>query len=123
MLFISFLSSSVHFLISGFFCLISSSFLIVSKICLLLLPFYCFQFCSNLPQYSLSYLLSDHPNNFFVVNLPSNSPLLNVPFSFSCQFTSSMFHQYSLSYSSITSLAFSKFSLSSQVSDSTVNPF
>jgi len=123
MLSISSLSSSVYSLISGFFCLISSSSLIVSKICLLLPPFHCFQFCSNLPQYSSSYFLSDHPNNFFAVNLPGNSPLLNVSSSLSCQFTCSMSHWYSLSYSSIASLAFSKFSLPSQVSDSAVNPF
>ena len=115
--------SSVHFLISGFFYLISSSSSIVSKICFLFPSFYCFQFCSNLSQYSLSYLLFDHPNNFFVINLPGNSPLLNVPSFLSCQFTSFMSQQYSFSYSSIASLAFSKFSLPSQVSDSAVNPF
>ena len=69
--------------------LISS--LIVSKILLLLLPFHCFQFCSNLLQYSLSYLLFDYPNNFFAINLSGNSPLLNVLSSLSCQFTFSMF--------------------------------
>ena len=120
---ISFLFSSIHFLISGFFCLISSSSLIVSKICLLLSPFYCFQFRSNLSQYSLSYLLFDHPNNFFAINLPGNFPLLNISSSLSYQFTFFMFQQYSFSYSFITFLEFSKFSLPSQVSDSAVNPF
>ena len=123
MLSISLLSSSVHSLIpdSSF----SSSFLIISIVLLFLgrPPFHCLQFLSNLPQYSLSYFLSDHPNNFFAVNLPGNSPLSNIPFSFSCQFTSSMFYQYSLSNSSIASFVFPRFSLSSQVSDSTVNPF
>ena len=70
-----------------------------------------------------SYLLSIHPNNFFTMNLSSNFPLLNVPSSLSCFLTSSISRLYSFSNSSIASLAFSKFSLSSQVSDSAVNPF
>ena len=114
-------SSSVHSLTLD----LSSSFLIVSIVLLFLgrPPFYCLQFLSNLPQYSLSYFLSDHPNNFFAVNLSGNSPLSNIPFSLSCWFTFSMSHQYSLSNSSIASFAFPRFSLPFQVSDSTVNPF
>ena len=89
----------------------------------LLSPFHFFQFLSSLPQYSWSYYLSNHPNSFLTVNLPGNSPLLNVPFSLSCQFTSSMSLQYSFSNSSTVSFAFSKFSLLSQVLDSAVKPF
>ena len=104
---------------------LSSSSLIVSIILFFLghSPFHCLQFLSNLPQYSLLYFLSDHPNNFFAINLPGNSPLSNIPFSLSCQFTSSMSCQYSLSNSSIASFAFPRFSLPFQVSDSAVNPF
>ena len=123
---ISSLSSSVHSLISDPFCLISSSSsLIVSKVLLSFThpPFYCLQFLSSLPQYSSSYCLSDHPNNFFAINHPSSSSLLNVPFSFSCCLTSSMSHWYSFLYSSIAFLAFSRFSLSFQVSDSAMNLF
>ena len=87
------------------------------------LPFYRLQFLSNLLQYSWSYRLSDYPYNIFIVNFPGNSPCLNVVSPCSCRATSSMSLQYSFSNSSITSFAFSKFSLSSQVLDSTVNPF
>ena len=115
MLPISLSSSSVHSLTPD-----SSSFLIVSMVLcpLVLPPFHHLQFLSNLAQYSSSYLLSDHPNNFLAVNRPGNSPLLNVPSSFSCFLTSSISRWYSFSYSSIASLAFPKFSLPSQVSDS-----
>jgi len=118
------LSSSVHSLTSEFSFLISSSFTIVS---IFLspdhFPFHRLQFLSSLPQYSWSYLLSDNLNSFLAVNLPSNSPLLNVPFLCSYLATSSMSHQYSFSNSLIASFVFFKFSLSSQVSDSAVNPF
>ena len=125
------LSSSVYSIIPKFPCSISSFSLIVSSIVLLLpglfffhwLPFHLFQFFSNFPQYSWLYLLSIHPNNFFAVNLPGNSPLLNVSFSLSYFFIFSIFHLYPFSNSSIASLAFAKFSLPSQVSDSAVNPF
>ena len=116
-------SSSVHSLISKFFCSISSSSSIESKVCLLFPPFYLFQFHSNLPQYSLSYLLSNHPNNFFAVNPPGSSSLLNVPSSLSCLLISSISCQYSFSNSSTASFTFSKSSFPSQVSDSAVNPF
>ena len=124
-------SSFVHSLILEFSYLISFFYLIVSNIVLLLpnwllfhwLPFHLIQFLSSLPQYSSSYLLFVYSNNFFVINLPSSSPLLNIPSSFSCLFTSFISHWYSFSNSSITSLAFSKFSFPSQVSDSAVNPF
>ena len=86
-------------------------------------PFYHLQFLSNLPQYSLSYFLSDHPNNFFAINLPGNSLLSNIPSSLSYRFTFSMSCRYSLLNSLIASFAFPRFSLPSQVSDSTVNPF
>ena len=124
MLPISSSSSSVHSLTPDFSPLISSSFLIVS---IFLspdhFPFHCFQFLSNLPQYSWSYLLSDHPNSFLAINLPGNSPLLNISSLCSCLAISSMSCQYSFSNSSIASYAFFKFSLPSQVLDSTVNPF
>ena len=120
MLPISSSSSSVHSLTPDS----SSSSLIVSIVLFLgHPPFHCLQFLSNLPQYSSSYFLSDHPNNLFAVNLPGNSPLSNIPSSLSCQFTSSVFCRYSLSNFSIASFAFPRFSLSSQVSDSAVNPF
>ena len=121
MLSISSLSSSIYSLISD-----SSSPSLIISIVLLFLghpPFHRLQFLSNLPQYSSSYFLSDHPNNFFTVNLPGNSSLSNIPFSLSCWFTSSIFYQYSLSNSLIVSFVFPRFSLPSQVSDSTVNPF
>ena len=114
---ISSLFSSVHSLSPEPSCLLSSfSFFIVSIVLcsLVLFPFHCLQFLSNLAQYSLSYLLSDYPNSFLAVNRPGNSPLLNILSSFSCFLTSSISHQYSFSYSSITSLAFSRFSLPSQ---------
>ena len=120
MLPISSSSSSVHSLTPD----LSSSSLIVSIVLLFFgrPPFHRLQFLSNLPQYS-SYFLSDHPNNFFAINLPGNSPLSNIPSSFSCQFTSSVSHQYSLSNSLIAFFVFPRFSLPSQVSDSAVNPF
>ena len=90
---------------------------------ILLSPFYFFQFLSSLLQYSWSYHLSNYPNSFLAVNLPGNSSLLNVPFSLSCQFISSMSLQYSFSNSSTASFAFSKFSLPSQVLDSAIKPF
>ena len=123
---ISLLSSSVHSFNLEFSCSMSSSSSLIVSIVLcpfFLLPFHCLQFLSNLPQYSLLYLLSDHPNNFLAMNRPSNSPLLNIPSSFSCLLTSSMSLLYSFLYSSIAFLAFSKFSSPSQVSDSAVNPF
>ena len=120
------LSSSVHSLISNSFYLISSSSSqIISKVFLSLPypPFHHLQFLSNLFQYSPSYLLSDHPNSFFAVNHPGSSSLLNVPSSLSCHLTSYISYWYSFSNSLTTSFVFSKFSIPSQVSDSTVNPF
>ena len=119
-------SSFVHSLIPNFSCSIpfSSSFIVSIVLCsLALLSFYLLQFLSNLTQYSLSYFLSDYPNNFLAVNLPGNSPLLKVPSFLSYLLMFSMSLLYSLSNSSITSFAFPKFSFPSQVSDSTVNPF
>ena len=116
------LSFSVHsltpelsFLISSFFTIVS-----ISPDCF---PFYYLQFLSSLPQYSWLYLLSDHPNSFLAVNLSGKSLLLNVLSLRSCLAMSSISHQYSFSNSLIASFMFSKFSLSSQVSDSAVNPF
>ena len=125
MLPISSLSSSVYSLSPEFSCLIFSFSLIVSIIFLSLgyLPFHCLQFLSSLPQYSWLYLLSNYPNNFLAINLPGNSPLLYTPSSCSCLSMSSMSCQYSFSNSLITSFAFFKFFLSSQVLDSAVNPF
>ena len=123
---ISLSSSSVHSLSLELFCSIFSfSSLTISIVLrpLVCPPFYCFQFLSSLPQYFLSYCLSDHPNSFFAVNCPGSSPLLNVPFSLFCCLTSSMSCRYSFSYSLTVSFVFSKFSLPSQVSDSAVNPF
>ena len=119
-------SSSVHSLSPELFCSISSSFSFIVSIVLhfLVCPsFHCFQFLSSLPQYSLSYHLSDHPNSFFTVNCPGSSPLLNIPSSLSCHLMSSMSLLYFFSYSSIASFAFSRFSFPSQVSDSAANPF
>ena len=119
-------SSSVYSLSSELSCLISSSssFIVSIVLCSLIFSsFHCFQFLSSLPQYSLLYCLSDHPNSFFVVNCSGSSPLLNVPFSLSCCLTSSMSCWYSFLYSLTASFAFSRFSLPFQVSDSTVNPF
>ena len=118
-------STSVHSLSSELFCFISSSSFIVSMVLcpLVLSPFHHLQFLSNLAQYSLSYLLSDHPNSFFAVNHPGSSPLLNISSSLFCHLTSSMFCQYSFLYSSTACFTFSRFSLPFQVSDSTVNPF
>ena len=124
-------SSFVYSLTPKFSYLISSSFSIVSKVVLLFpgwfffhwLPFHLLQFLSSLPQYSWSYLLSVYPNNFFVMNLPINSSLLNILFSLFCFLMSSISYLYSFSNSSIVSLAFSKFSFPSQVSDSIINSF
>ena len=125
------LFSSVYSLTPKFSCLISSSFSIVSRVVFLFpgwfffhwLSFYLLQFLSNLPQYSWSYLLSVYPNNFFAMNLPGNSPLLNIPSSFSCFLMSSISHLYSFSNSLIVSLVFSKFSFPFQVSYFAVNSF
>ena len=118
-------SSSIYFLIPKSSCSIFSSSLTVSKVLLSLtfLLFHCLQFLSNLPQYLWLYLLSDHPNNFLAINLPSNSSLLNTPFSRSCHVIFSISCRYSLLNSSIASFAFFKFSLPSQVLDSTMNSF
>ena len=119
-------SSSVHSLSPELSCSISSfsSFIVSMVLCSLVFsPFYCLQFLSSLAQYSSLYLLSNYPNNFLAMNHPSNSPLLKVPSSVSCLLMSSISCQYSFSYSSIASFAFSRFSLPSQVSDSVVNPF
>ena len=125
MLPISFSSSSVHSRFPKFSSSISSSSGIVFIVPFLIrfLPFHHLQFFSNLPQYSWSYRLSDHPYNFFAVNFPGNSPRRNVLSSCSCLATSSISCRYSFSNSSIASFAFFKFSLPSQVSDSAVNPF
>ena len=119
------LSSSVHSLTPDFSSSISSSFRIVFIVSLFIgfLPFHRLQFFSILPQYSWSYCLSNHPYSFFAVNLPGNSPHLNVVSSRSCHATSSISRQYSFSNSSIASFTFSKFSFPSQISDSAVNPF
>ena len=87
------------------------------------LPFYRLQFLSILPQYSWSYCLSDHPYNFFAINLPGSSLCWNVPSSRYYRATSSISRRYSFSNSSITSCTFFKFSLPSHVSDSAMNPF
>ena len=126
MLPISLSSSSVHSLIPGLFCSISSfsSFIVFIVLCSLVFsPFHLLQFLSNLAQYSSSYLLSDYPNNFFAVNRSGSFPLLNIPSSLSYRLTSSMSRLYSFSYSSTASFAFSRFSFPSQVSDSAMNPF
>ena len=122
------ISSSSSFVYSqtpDFSSLASSSSRIVFIVPLLagFLPFYHLQFLSNLPQYSWSYHLSDHPNSFLAVNLPSNSPHWNVPSSHSCYAISSMSRRYSFLNFLIASCVFFKFSLPSQVSDSAVNPF
>ena len=120
------LSSSVYSFIPEFPCSISSffSFIVSIILCSLVLsPFHLLQFLSNLAQYSLSYLLSNHPNSFLAVNLPSNSLLQNVSFSFFYLLTSSISLLYSFSYSLTASFAFFRFSSPFQVSDSDVNPF
>ena len=119
-------SSSIHFFIPKFPCSVSSSSSFIVSIVLhplILLPFHLLQFLSNFAQYSSSYLLSDHPNNFLAVNLSGNSPLLNISSSLSCLLTSSISLLYSFSNSFITSFAFPRFSFPSQVSASAVNPF
>ena len=122
------LSSSAYSLCPDPSCLFSSSSSLIVSIVLLSLtcpPFHLLQFLSNLAQYSSSYLLSVHPNNFFAVNLPGNSPLVNTPlFSpLSCLLISSISLWYSFSNSLTTSFAFSKFFFFSQVSDFAVKPF
>jgi len=124
MLPISLSSSSVYSLTPNFSFSFSSFFTII----FILLspnrfPFHCLQFLSNLSQYSWLYYLSDYLNNFLAVNLSSNFSLLNISSSCSYLAISSMSRQYSFSNSLIASFAFFKFSLSSQVSDSTVNLF
>ena len=119
-------SSSVHSLSPELSSSISSSssFIVSIVLCpFICSPLHCFQFLSSLPQYSLSYHLSNYPNSFFVVNCPSSFPLLNVPSSLSCCFISSMSHWHSFSYSLTASFVFFRFFLSSQVSDSAMNPF
>ena len=118
-------SSSVHSRSPNFSSLTSffSGIVFIGSLLTGLLPFHRLQFLSILPQYSWSYCLSNYPCNFFTVNLPGSSPRWNVPSSYSCHATSSISRRYSLSNSSIASFAFSKFSFSSQVSDSAVNPF
>ena len=112
-----------------FFSLISSSLISFSFaiVFIFLLPdcflFYHLQFLSNLSQYSWLYCLSNHLNSFLVMNLPGNSPLLNVSSLCSYLTTSSISCWYSFLNSLIVSFAFFKFSLPSYVSDSTVNPF
>ena len=118
--------SFVHSLSSGFFCLISSfsSFIVSIVLCSLALPsFHHLQFLSNLVQYSSSYLLSDQPNSFLAINHSSSSSLLNVLFFFSCFLIFSISYWYSFLNSSTAFFAFSKFSFSSQVLDSAINPF
>ena len=113
---------SFHYctLLIHFLCLLlfinSCAFLLGHFVSMVLRPFvllffHRLQFLSNLAQYSLLYFLSNHPNNFLAMNHPGNSPLLNIPFSFSCFLISSISYWYSFSYSSIASLAFSRFSL------------
>ena len=117
-------SSSIHSLTPEFSFLISSFSTIVSIFLSLdFFPFHHLQFLSSLLQYSWLYLLSDHPNSFLAINLPGNSPLLNISSSCSCLATSSMSRRYFFSNSSIASFAFFKFSLPFQISDSTINPF
>ena len=119
MLPISSLSSSVYSLTPKFSSSISFSSLMVFIVLFLLnfSPFHHLQFLSSLPQYSWSYLLSDHLDSFLVVNLLGNSPLLNVPSSLSCLLMSSISHWYSFLNSSTASFVFSKFSFFSQVLD------
>ena len=118
-------SSSVHSQTPNFSSSVSSSSSTVFIISLLtgLLLFHHLQFLSNLPQYSWSYCLSNHPYNIFAMNFPGNSPCLNVVSSRSCCAISSMSYRYSFSNSSIVFFAFFKFSLLSQVLDSAINPF
>ena len=69
------------------------------------------------------YCLFDYPNSFLTMNLLGNSPLLNVLFLCYCLAISSISCWYSFSNSLIAPCVFFKFSLPSQVLDSTVNPF
>ena len=119
-------SSSVHSLSPKSSCPISSSFSFIVSIVLCPLAFSSFhhlQFLSNLAQYSLSYLLSDQPNSFFAINCSGSSPLLNVPSFLFCLLISFISCQYFFLNSSTASFVFFRFSIPSQVSDSTVNPF
>ena len=117
-------SSSVYSLTPRFSSLISFSFIIVSIFLSLdCLSFHYLQFLSNLFQYSWLYYLSNHLNNFLAMNLPGNSPLLNVPFLCFYFVTSFMSQRYFFLNSLIAFCVFSKFSLLFYVSDSTVNPF
>ena len=109
-----FLANFFFFFLDCFYCsLFSNQFFLLQHL----------QFLSNLAQYSSSYLLSVYPYNFLTTNLPSNSPLLNVPFSLSCLLTSFISLLYSFSNSSTASFVFPRFSFPFQVSDSIVNPF
>ena len=109
-----FLANFFFFFLDCFYCsLFSNQFFLLQHL----------QFLSNLAQYSSSYLLSVYPYNFLTTNLPSNSPLLNVPFSLSCLLISFISLLYSFSNSSTVSFVFPRFSFPFQVSDSIVNPF
>ena len=124
MLSISSLSSSVHSQTPDFSSSSSSSGIVfIVPLLAGFLPFHRLQFLSILPQYSWLYCLSDHPYNFFAVNLPGSSLRWNVPSSRSCHATSSISRRYSFSNSSIASCTFFKFSLPSHVLDSAINPF
>ena len=86
-------------------------------------PFHHFQFLFSLPQYSWLYYLFDYLNNFFAINLLGSFSFLNILFFCSCLLISSMSCQYSFLNSLIASLVFSRFFLSFQVFDSTINLF
>ena len=62
-------------------------------------------------------------NSFLAINHPGSSPLLNISSSLFCLLISFICCQYFFSNSSTASFVFSRFSISSQVSDSTMNPF
>ena len=117
MLPISSSSSSVHSQTPDFSFSSFSGIVFIVSLLAGLLPFHRLQFLSNLSQYSWLYRLSNHSYNIFAVNFPGNSPRWNVPSSRFCLATSSISRRYSFSNSLITSFAFSKFSLPSQVSD------
>ena len=119
-------SSFVYFLSSKSSCPISFFFSFIFSIVLCPLAFssfYYFQFLSNLAQYSLLYLLSNQPNSFFAVNCSSSSLLLNISSFLFCLLTFFISCQYFFFNSSTASFVFSRFSIPSQVFDSTVNPF
>jgi len=120
------LFSSVYSLSLEFFWSISSFFSLIVSIVfcsLILSSFQYLQFLSSFVQYSLSYFLSVYLYNFLTINLSGNSPLLNICSFLSCLLISSISLLYSFSNSSIASFVLSRFSFSSQVSDSTINPF